>query len=353
MNILVMAYIDCNLGDDLMLDILIKKYPQHTFYLLGGSDKNNFENKYPNIKLIRLRELCKYIFKLQGVVVIGGSLFQDYKEGYKSYRLRNIILKGFKILKKKVCIMGANIGPIYSEECMEIFKKTFKYSNYISVRDKKSYEILKENNIKNCNCYPDIVFNYQDNNSMEDIDGNRLGISIINYCRNTDHKQEYIDKMVELINKYLIEHEYKTVYLFGFDSGDENDGEVIDIIIEKIILKDRVYRVIYNGNVDRFLECFKKCSFIIGTRFHSIILALKYQIPFIPIIYSIKTENLLNDINYNNNKYHYNSMNEFNVEEIINTIDDCKGFKVNEEYINLSKGHFNYLDSILINKKSI
>lgn len=351
MNIAVMAYLDCNLGDDLMLDILFKKYNNHTFYLLGGSNKNYLKNKYSNVVFIRSRELCKYIFKLQGIVIIGGSLFQDYKEGYKSYNLRNAIFKWFKILKKKVCIMGANIGPIYSEQCMEIFKKTFEYSNYISVRDKKSYEILKENNIENCNCYPDIVFNYQDNNSMEDIDRNRLGISIINYCRNTEHKQEYIDKMVELINKYLIDHEGKTVYLFGFDSGAENDGEVIDIIMEKVIAKNRVNRVIYNGNIDEFLECFKKCSFIIGTRFHSIILALKYQIPFIPIMYSIKTENLLDDINYSNSRYNYNSMKEFNIEEIINTIDACESFKVNEEYIKLSKGHFNYLDSILINEK--
>jgi len=351
MNIVVMAYIDSNLGDDLMIDILFKKYNNHTFYVLGASDKKYFKNKYPNIKVIRLRELCKYIFILHGIVVIGGSLFQDYKEGYEGYHLRNTILKWFKILRKKVCIMGINIGPIYTDECMKLFKKTFENSNYISVRDKKSYEILKENNIYNCNCYPDIVFNYQDDNIIKNINKDKLGISIINYCRNVEYKQQYIDKIVELINKYLIENVNKTIYLFAFNSGNENDAEVIDVIFEKIIEKDKVSRVIYNGNIDEFLEYYKKCFFIIGTRFHSIILALKYKIPFIPIIYSIKTDNLLDDIKYNSTRYYYNSMNEFNIEQILNAIDSAESFKIKGEYTNLSKGHFNYLDSILINNK--
>jgi len=351
MNIAVIAYLDCNLGDDLMLDILFKKYNNDTFYLLGSDDNSYLKDKYSNVVFIRYRELCKYMFKLQGIVIIGGSLFQDYKEGYKSYHKRNIIIQCFRILRKKICIMGINIGPIYSEECMKIFKKTFKYADYISVRDKKSYKILQENNISNCGYYSDIVFNYHDNNNMKDIEKNRLGISIINYCRNIEHKQQYIDKTIELINKYLKEQKDNTVYLFGFDAGIENDAEVIDVIIKKIIEKDKVYSVIYNGNIDDFLEHYKKCSFIIGTRFHSLILALKYQIPFIPIIYNIKAENLLNDINYNNNRYHYYNMIEFNIGKILNTIKNTQTFKVNEEYINLSKGHFNYLDKLLINKK--
>jgi len=351
MNIAVLAHIDCNLGDDLMLDILFRKYNNHTFYLLGVSDENYLNNEYSNVVFIRLRELYKCIFKLQGIVVIGGSLFQDYKEAYKSYHLRNLLLKCFKILKKKICIMGINIGPIYSEECSKIFRNTFKCSDHISVRDEKSYEILKRNDIDNCSYYSDIVFNYQDNNSIEYINKNRLGISIINYCRNIEHKQPYIDKIVELINKYLIEQEDRTVYLFGFDSGIENDAEVIDIIIEKIVKKDKVHRIIYNGNISKFLTYFKKCSFIIGTRFHSIVLALKYQVPFIPIIYSTKTDNLLNDVNYNNNRYHYDSMGEFNVEDILDNMYNYENFKINEEYVDLSKGHFNYLDSILINNK--
>lgn len=353
MNLVVMVYLDFNLGDDLFIKTLIDRYKGHNLYLVTKDEKflEPFK-KYENVFGVSYKEVFMDTKKYDGCVIIGGSIFQDYgnKRDYLNYIRRNLVIKSFKLKNKPVFIMGSNIGPINTKVGKEIFKTTFNNATFTSVRDLKSYNLLKDLNIKSrYDIYPDIVFSLKDNVKNETTkDENILGISVINYDREKEHQPSYINKMVEIINEYKNTNQDAKVYLFGFDAGHQNDGEVIDKIIDKVQSKENVLKVMYEGDMELFLDKFSSSSFIIGSRFHSVILALKYNISFFPIIYSSKTENLLNDIGYNLDCVKYEDINSLDTKKIIENINNNKyNYRINEEYVFKSEGHFKELDKLI------
>ena len=58
----------------------------------------------------------------------------------------------------------------------------------------------------------------------------------------------------------------------------------------------------YNGyNLDSFLLDFLDSQYIIGTRFHSVILGWLANIPVFPIVYNIKTYNVIRSYAFQGN----------------------------------------------------
>ena len=54
MKVYVDAYLEKNLGDDIFLDMLIKRYPKHKFYAMSRKEKEYNSN---NLKVIyRIKE---------------------------------------------------------------------------------------------------------------------------------------------------------------------------------------------------------------------------------------------------------------------------------------------------------
>ncbi|MCB4234500.1 polysaccharide pyruvyl transferase family protein [Kaistella anthropi] len=58
----------------------------------------------------------------------------------------------------------------------------------------------------------------------------------------------------------------------------------------------------YTGNITAYLQHIGECSHFVAARFHAVIIAVKYGIPVIPVIYSSKTVNLLDDLGYRGTK---------------------------------------------------
>ena len=101
--IFVKAYLNQNLGDDLFVDILVKRYPQHNFMIIVPNKNYYHFSKYKNVKLIKLNKVKKLInflsFKLIDknifesyyekkcdlTVTIGGSLFIQKENWYKNF----------------------------------------------------------------------------------------------------------------------------------------------------------------------------------------------------------------------------------------------------------------------------
>lgn len=354
MNLVVIAYLDINLGDDLFVKTIANRYKDHNLYLVTKDSKYLLPfNKYKNVFGVTYKEVLVNTKKYDSCIIIGGSIFQDYgdKRDYLNYIRRNLVIKSFKLRNKPVFIMGSNIGPMNTKLGSNIFKSTFNNSTFISVRDTDSYNILKDLNIKSkYGVYPDIVFSLNDT-IKDKINTNKiLGISVINYGREKEYKSRYVKKITKIIDEYIgdDDNDNKKVYLFGFDAGKEDDEIVIDEILSKIKFKNNVDKIIYKGDMDWFLNKFRQATFIIGSRFHSIILALKYNIPFFPIIYSQKTKNLLDDIKYNLDYIEYKNIEILNEKSLIKNIySNSFDYEISDEYIEKSKGHFEKLDEFI------
>ena len=62
---------------------------------------------------------------------------------------------------------------------------------------------------------------------------------------------------------------------------------------------DHAELIAHTGNGDNIVYNLKRCSGIIGTRFHMSIMAIRLGIPLVPIAYSDKTVNALRGIGFN------------------------------------------------------
>ena len=56
--------------------------------------------------------------------------------------------------------------------------------------------------------------------------------------------------------------------------------------------------VAYEGEIDIFLEKVATCKVLLPTRFHGLVIALIFRIPFVPVPYEVKVTQLLEELNY-------------------------------------------------------
>ncbi|MCM3574707.1 polysaccharide pyruvyl transferase family protein [Mesobacillus subterraneus] len=312
LNILVNAYFAHNLGDDLFLKVLFDRYQNVEWYLMTSdiNYKKNFKN-YKNVKIIRSMNFkvgsrsinlfnkinasfLKYK-KYDALVIIGGSIFMETSNWQVKLENRSNLPAQFERNGKKVFIVGANFGPFTDELFIKKHKEFFKGIDDICFRDTYSYSLF--NDLPNIRYAPDVVFNLKMKEGGKP-SKKRVGFSLINLKKRknlSNYYDVYNEKIKLLIEKY-IDQGYE-VNCFSF-CEKEGDLEVINQIKQSISpgKKDEIIIHNYEGNIDDFLSKFNECQVIIGTRFHSIILALMNKQELFPIIYNEKTANVLSDI---------------------------------------------------------
>ena len=112
MKIYLDAFLANNFGDDLFVDILLKRYPNHNFIAISNGI---VYNRYSNLKVFSNSFFYRVMkkFKLDKlianrcdlIVTIGGSMYIE-NTGVK---------QDFNLGKNKRYILGANFGPYKSE----------------------------------------------------------------------------------------------------------------------------------------------------------------------------------------------------------------------------------------------
>lgn len=355
MKILLSAYFDHNLGDDLFIDYFAQRYRDHEIFLLCDDAMQinpQIENR-GRLQKIGLRRAVKSLYRFDALVIIGGSIFQEIPAFFKYDYRRNVLVTLARLLGAKVFIVGCNIGPVRSSRGRRIFKYCFWLANGVSVRDSASLALLQQWRCrKNYLLAPDLVFSYpyapQETVSRSP---HRLGISVINLNRSATETDAYIDKLARLAAAYLQKDERHEVRLFGFDGGMENDGLAIDRIAKSLpTYGERITRCEYGPRyaINEFIDAFASCAYMICSRFHSVVLALKYGMAFFPIAYSDKTLNMLRDIGYDGPAAHYARINELDTDLVLQDIaSGARRFMLDENIVARSRAHFTALDRYL------
>ena len=106
----------------------------------------------------------------------------------------------------------------------------------------------------------------------------------------------------------------------------------------------------YDGNnCDDIINVIQNSESILASRFHGVILGLVFKKKVLPIIYSNKTLNTLNDIGFKGNIIDIRELpNNTNIQDLIHNI----SFGVDTEYFSsISKKaslHFEQLDKVLL-----
>lgn len=312
-RVFVDIYLAYNLGDDLFLDILAKRYPNTNFTVnYIGTSYDRFLLQYDNVnrrkytifnKIGQRLKISDYLTNYEKIaeehealVFIGGSIFREESYHKSLYKDRMDMLRAFKRRDKPAFIIGANFGPYRSKEFFDDYRKFFQLCDDICFRDRYSFQLFKD--LPQVRYAPDIVF--QMNMSEYSLSNNRrVGFSIID----VRHKyglakfyNDYVYSTVKTIQK-LVNSGYEC-YLMSFceQEGDLNTiNTLVSNLAPETVKKTFVYN--YKGNLKEAISLMATFRLIIAARFHANIVSLLLGIGTMPIIYSDKTSNLLKDIN--------------------------------------------------------
>lgn len=344
-KIFVDIYLAYNLGDDLFLDILSKKYKNVEFTVnYVGSDYDYFIEKYANLKRRKYTYIDKFLQKLKvkdtltnykqiaenhdAMIFIGGSIFRDENYHEDLYNNRISMLNEFKKRDKPVFVLGSNFGPYKRESFLKDYREFFSQCEDVCFRDKYSYNLFKD--IKSVRYEPDIVFQLNLDKFKKNEKKNTIGFSIIDVNHKeglAQYEKEYINSTIKSIELFVSKG-YRCC-LMSFCER-EGDLKCINLIMSKLgnNIKDKVEVYEYKGNLEEAINIISEFRLFLAARFHANIIALLVNVPILPVIYSSKTTNMLNDIGLNSliiKMDKLEKMYDYNV--IINAFDNVKDIK--------------------------
>ena len=328
--ILVQAYTNKNLGDDLFLHILFTRYPDVPFMLMAGKEYRTFLTHYPNVCLIRpprldllKRTLARLLspwhkdlrLELQkqtwnrflqearkecnAYLYIGGSIFMQYAD---TLSIHDYVNRCLPLSFKHLFVVGANFGPYHRQEYVEYYRrKVFPRYTDICFRDRFSKALFSR--LENVRRHPDVVFQYRSDRATAQTIPKSVGISVMDFSRHPDLRQQnetYRRKLAEGITR--LHQAGHSVCLFSF-CKNEGDEQAMNDIVNRLPRDVKVQTCRYDSSVSDFLATYARMETMLTLRFHSLVLSLLYGQKICPLVYSNKTTNLLDDLHYRHKSY--------------------------------------------------
>ena len=336
-----------NLWDELILKNEIKflenEYGSNTqFYVFSYDYKNPFFSQN-NIKYIEyfpiwirkksniLKNIYNFfkfiniILKSNLVVIWWGGIIYDIEKQINKNPLDQWIFRTniFRFFSKKFNFFAVWINIKNDENLIQI-NKIFYKANSISVRDKYSLNLLKnlwiksklvmdpvfDDNDQMINKNKTLIHKIESNkftyNNLENFDFNWKIVWISfrswylsnNWSKLSARMEEW--KINEIIN-YVLWSGWKVILMPH--SFHKTDIFANDYLFLKNFLRDNENISICKSMSETYnIYISKKIDICLSMRLHSIILSQVYEIPFIWISYSIKTDEILNYIENNYEK---------------------------------------------------
>jgi colanic acid/amylovoran biosynthesis protein len=186
--------------------------------------------------------------------------------------------------------------------------------------------------------FSSIPFYVKTNNNI------KVGISIID-LKNDMTNDRYITFLISMITAMKNSNFNISFYIYAFDTGLEDDRIISKILTAKLDPSIHIESVAYTGDILAFTSLFASMDYMLCSRFHSIILSINFNIAFLPISYSMKTNNYLNTIGYTGEIIDAKSINEKTSSQYCNPTTCFSSFKTYpylDKLVSESKIHMEY-----------
>ena len=296
-KIYVRAFCQSNLGDDLFVLQLAKRYPDTNFYVYALGEHQRAFLGQQNIILPTsgdrvLRKLThtlhlsrKEAFDgqgLDGTVVIGGSIFWEGAD--LSFGQEN----------GPCYIIGANCETGYSAEFSNRLRKTLSSVSDCCFRDRFSAALFAD--VSSVRCAPDVLYDWRPRQVLQKGEG--IGISVVGAkgCfRDEQAREGYYGAIAGLCD--LCISRGIPVRLLGF-CAVEGDGEALKAIAGRTAHPEKIQSILYAGNPERMLYELNRCETVLATRFHAMILGWVLGKNVVPVIYNEKQTHILEDVGF-------------------------------------------------------
>lgn len=277
-----------NFGDEAILSVLVNKLQElnHNITVIS-SDPQYTVNKFKNIQSVytfNMPKIIQTILKSDYLVSGGGSLLQDATSLKSLLYYLSIILMAL-IFGKRVIIFAQGIGPIDSAFGRFLTKNMLKHCHYVSVRDIKSFELLKSWNI-NAELLCDPIFSTKiENNEKNEV----VAIQLRNF---KTMNEDFIDRLAQ---KVAHEFQDKSIEIYSFQ--DSIDLEVCKNFEKALNLLNPDIKTTICSNLtdEEIIQNLSKAKYLIAMRFHAIIIGLLAGVKTLGINYDIKIEKITSE----------------------------------------------------------
>lgn len=279
-----------NFGDEAILSVIIKKLKEynHRITVISSNPKYTM-SKFKHIRSVytfNISDIIGSIAKSDYLISGGGSLLQD-TTSFKSLIYYLFIIFLGLLLRKKVIIFAQGIGPISNPLGKILTKLLLKQCTYVSVRDLKSFELLKQWGIDS-ELLCDPIFSTKIDETEKN---NTLAIQLRNFHT---MNEDFIDRLAQ---KVCLEFSDKKVEIYSFQ--DQIDLEVCEKFQKALnMLNPDIETKIYSDLTDeQTISQISQCEYMIAMRFHAIIIGLLAGVKTMAINYDIKVEKISSEFN--------------------------------------------------------
>lgn len=279
-----------NFGDEAILSVLINKLNQEENKITIISSNPEFtKSQYQNIESVytfNITDIIQKIVKSDILISGGGSLLQDVTSLKSLIYYLGVIFIAL-ILHKKVIIFAQGIGPIKNPIGQILTKILLSHCSYISVRDEKSYELMKNWGIK-ADLLCDPIFSTHISNTTKK---NTVAIQLRNFRTIND---DFIDRLAQRVCK-----EFKDSEIEIYSFQDSIDLEVCKKFKKAVnLLNPDIKTYLYSGLTnEEIIDKLSHCEYLIAMRFHAIIIGLLTKTKTLSINYDIKVEKISQEFN--------------------------------------------------------
>ncbi|MBO6088186.1 polysaccharide pyruvyl transferase CsaB [bacterium] len=273
-----------NFGDELISDVLIKHLNALEIditVLSGNVDYTKSKNNVYAVNRFDIRKIVGEIKSCDFLISGGGSLLQDVTS-LKSLVYYLFIIAIAILFNKKVIIFAQGIGPINNKFAKLITKNLLKLCGYISVRDENSLNLLKSWGIK-ADLVCDPVFSLEADCTKKT---NSVGIQL------RDFKTMNYNLLQKLAQLAAYKFSDRKIEIFSLqESFDLEISKKFENILKTINPEIKTEIV-----TDNIAERISQLEYMIGMRFHALLVAIKSGVKTCAINYDIKVEKLAQSV---------------------------------------------------------
>ena len=356
----VYFYSCANLGDDLFVRTLAEQFRDCRIRLIAnpkcipqnlGKLVSVHPHSFSNLVFMKLRSMfgensnvgtmagrCNdRCFRLaarnsDAYVYIGGSIFMEHVRGAIPLDFSASELPDFRVesrmAKGNSFVIGANLGPVYSEPYWQSVREQLQSFSHVCLRDWASYRKVRD--LPNVQYAPDVLFLVPQPQVPEK--GENVVISLVDMARHTDDEaviRAYYRLMADTVTAFSARNIPVTLVSFCEWEGDPVAMNTVTELLPEGVSVSTLY---YRTDMDQILEAFSGASFVVGSRFHSTILGISFGKPVFPVAYNCKTRHYLQDLAFAGNYADLQNMTSVTVEDVLHNYDnrivtDCTGHK--------------------------
>ena len=232
------------------------------------------------------------------LMIGGGNAIFDLSPATLSAQRFDQVVSLAKQHQLPIFVSSIGIGPFSTKKQQNAAIATLKKCDFVSFRDKRSLEYLKNAGHPAAYASVDPVFLLPEVETFEQLKAQkklqqRIGICVIDYRITGCSRKDYLNYLKDMKNLiHDLAAAKKEIMLF---SSEVQDYETIETLYVEF-LKDPQVTVVFVKEKEDLLALYQSLNLVIGTRMHSMIVAVSQFVPIIGLSWQQKVVEMFKNL---------------------------------------------------------